>query len=60
MQVRYRIEDTFSGRFRVDEETGVILTRGSFDNLDGQRLTLLVISVPALSCDSIESLLLIR
>ena len=44
MQVRYRIEDTFGGRFRVDEKTGVILTRGSFDNLDGQRLTLMVIA----------------
>jgi hypothetical protein len=42
VQVRYRIEDTLSGRFRVDEESGVIFTRGSFDNLDGQRLTLMV------------------
>lgn len=42
VQIRYRIEDTLGGRFRVDEAAGVILTRGSFDNLDGQTLTLMV------------------
>ena len=48
MQVRYRIADSLDGRFRIDEETGVILTRGSFDNLDGQRLSLTVsTSAPA-------------
>ena len=42
LQVRYRVDNTFSGRFRIDEVSGVILTRGSFENLDGQRLTLTV------------------
>ena len=41
-QIRYSIVGTLNGRFRIDEETGVILTRGSFDNLDGQKLTLTV------------------
>ena len=57
VQVRYRIEDTLSGRFRVDEESGVIFTRGSFDNLDGQRLTLMVtnsISRIAISYDTLS------
>ena len=53
VQVRYRIEDSLDGRFRVDEESGTIFTRGSFDNLDGQRLKLMVTKVfsTAVHCD---------
>ena len=42
-QVRYSLRESVNGRFTIDEVSGDIETRGSFVNLDGQRLTLTVI-----------------
>ena len=60
LQVRYSITDSLDGRFRIDEETGVILTRGSFENLDGQMLSLTVGSTPVVTPHMNETHLLLH
>lgn len=50
-EVRYRFDSSIGGRFRIDEVTGIILTRGSFENLDGQSLSLTVTAYDNLGND---------